>query len=221
MITDKCFENFAPLAFPEAKELVQNGDLILCSGDGLVSGLIKDATKSCFSHVGMILCMPVTGQWLVVESVESIGVRCVTLLDGYVNNYQDTQKGYPGKVLIARHSEMASNFKYIESLYARAFQLMGDKYSREDIFKIASRITLNKIGIHKSGDIADNNRYICSEYVYACFKAVKIDMPFDSRGFIAPSDIARLPEVKPVCQLAVSMAGEVRDAKASIIEAVI
>lgn len=187
--------------YNNAKHNIQVGDLLLCSGNSLISRLIRDATQSEYSHVGIILRLPVTDQWLVLESVESIGVRCVTLKQGYMVNYQDSGAGYNGKIIIARHQQMAEKFKYIESLYQRAFELVGDKYSRSDIFQIASRIALNKVGIHEDGLIKDNNRYICSEYVYACLKAINICLPYNPLGFISPADIANDPEVHQVCQL--------------------
>ena len=177
------------------------GDLLFCSGSGLISSLIKKATHSVFSHVAMILQLPISKQWLVLESVESVGVRCVTLQQGYVNNYMDTGQGYNGSLLIARHNQMDKKIKQFSALYHRAFALAGDKYSREDIFKIATRIATSEIGIHENGLVKENNRYICSEYVYACFKAVGIDLPYDPRGFIAPATIAQLDDVKPLAYL--------------------
>ncbi len=95
----------------------------------------------------------------------------------------------------------------MEKLYHKAFSLTGELYSKEDIFKIGTRIALSKIGIHENGDVMPpNNHYICSEYVYACFKAININLPYDPLGFIAPSDIANLPEVDVVCQLATNQA---------------
>jgi hypothetical protein len=201
MIQEDIFEHLSSCDYSSIQSEIQNGDLLLCSGNGLISELIQKATGSIFSHVGLILSLPVTHQWLVVECIESLGVRCVTLLEGYLKNYQDSGKGYDGRIMIARHTEFEKNFAYIESLYERAFSLMGDKYSREDVFHIASRIALNKIGIHENGLIKENNRYICSEYVYACFKAMKINLPYNPLGFIAPADIAQNRHVKPVCQL--------------------
>lgn len=169
----------------------------------MVSGLIREATGSIFSHVGLILQLPITRQWLVLESVESIGVRCVTLLEGYVKNYQDSGRGYDGKMLIARHQEMQHKKEMFEKLYRCAFELTGDKYSRADIFRIASRIALNRMGIHENGLIKDNNRYICSEYVYACLKSIDIHLPYNPLGFIAPADIARHPGISVIAHLQV------------------
>ncbi|MDF1796668.1 MAG: YiiX/YebB-like N1pC/P60 family cysteine hydrolase [Coxiellaceae bacterium] len=203
MISSDIFHLLKPTHYKAASQEIKSGDLLLCSGNGLVSDIIKKATDSAFSHVALILELNKTGQWLVLESVESFGVRCVTLDQGYLKNYRDTNKGYDGKMIVARHSDMAGKTQALAQLYEKAFALTGDLYSKQDIFKIASRITMSKIGIHENGDIIPHdNHYICSEYVYACYKNIGIDLPYDPLGFIAPADIAKLDAVKPVCQLA-------------------
>ncbi len=201
MIDNDAFSRFSPLNFSHACQELQSGDLLLCSGNGLVSDLIKKATDSVFSHAALILQLPITGQWLVLESVESIGVRCVTLLEGYLQNYQDSGKAYDGNMLVARHADMQHKINQLDRLYRRAFELTGDKYSHADIFKIGARIALNRIGIHESGEIQADNRYICSEYVYACLKAVGISLHYDPLGFIAPADIAADVNVQAVLAL--------------------
>ena len=216
MIENNIFDSLKPTDYTQAETQIETGDIMLCSGDGFISSAIKDATSSIFSHVAMILRLPISNQWLILESVESYGVRCVTLENGYVNDYMDTEKGYTGKILIARHSEMKAKAEQFSKLYHQAFSLTGDKYNKEDIFKIGSRIALNKIGIHESGELKDGERYICSEYVYACLKTVGISLPFDKLGFIAPADIARAPNVEPVLQLAVN---EAVSTKAAAMEA--
>jgi hypothetical protein len=201
MIDNKAFPKVSSLNFSHASKELCSGDLLFCSGNGLISDLIKKATSSAFSHVALILKLPITGQWLVLESVESIGVRCVTLLEGYLQNYQDSGRAYDGRMLVARHQDMQHKVAHLEHLYRRAFELTGDKYSHADIFKIGARIALNKIGIHESGEVEADNRYICSEYVYSCLKAVDINLHFDPLGFIAPADIAADPKIKPLLAL--------------------
>lgn len=204
MISSSIFNELKPVDFKQAQAQLKSGDIMLCSGKGIISDTIKKATDSVFSHVALILQLQTTNQWLVVESVESVGVRCVTLANGYIANYMDQGKGYNGNILIARHGEMQQKLQYIDRLYQKAFALMGDKYNEADIFKIASRIALKQIGIHEDGKLKGNNDYICSEYVYACLKVIGINLPFDPLGFIAPADIARAPQVEPVLHLAVA-----------------
>jgi hypothetical protein len=201
MIDSTVFSTLTPTDFTDAKCQLHNADIMLCQGTGSISQIICSQTNSPFSHVALILQLPITGQWLVLESVESYGVRCVTLEEGYLTNYMGSHRSYDGKILIARHEQAQQQQHFIQDFYHKAFALVGNRYSREDIFKIAARIGANKIGIHESGEIFDGENYICSEFVYACFKAMNIHLPFDPLGFIAPADIARAKEVKPVLAL--------------------
>lgn len=203
MIDSKIFDTAVATPFRSAVADIRNGDLLLCSGNSFISQAIKQTTKSVFSHVALILFLPVTEQYLVLESVESIGVRCVTLNEGYLTNYMDSGKGYPGRVLVARHAQMAAKAHLFAKLYDKAFSLLGDRYNEEDIFRIAVRYSLAEAGIDEQGELQGANSYICSEYVYVCLKAIGIDLPFNALGFIAPADIANAPEVSAVLQLAV------------------
>ena len=189
------------LNFRRLKGLLQEGDILLCSGNGLMSDLIKQGTDSDFSHVGMILKMPITNQWLALESVETYGVRCVTLKEGYLENYYGNGKGYDGKILIARLPEVQEKKDKFPALYEKAFSLLGDHYDEGDIIKITARLVGHDVGIDDDGKIKPGNSFICSEYVYTCLLAIGIKIPFDKDGFIAPSDYGSLESIEPVVNL--------------------
>lgn len=205
MNTGNQLQSLTAINLANAYDNIQSGDLMFCSGNGLVSNLIKRATHSDISHIALLIQLPTTGQWLVLESVESIGVRCVTLEDGYLTNYRDSGKGYDGRIYIARHNQVTKHRDKFSQMVNKAFSLTGDLYSKEDIFHIATRIALSKVGIdNQQSMIHEKNHYICSEYVYTCYKAMGIDLPFDPLGFIAPADIANLDAVNPICQLRIN-----------------
>lgn len=204
MINSNVFDTLPQTPYVNALNQIREGDLLLCSGNSQISLAIKQTTHSVFSHVGVILQLPVTKQFIVLESVESIGVRCVTLAEGYITNYMGNGTGYDGKILIARHSAFAHVGSDLPAIYQRAFSLLGDQYNEKDIFQIAARFALGKLGIDEQGNLTGNNSYICSEYAYACYKAIGITLPLNPLGFIAPSDIANAAEVNAVLQLKVA-----------------
>ena len=47
----------------------------------------------------------------------------------------------------------------------------------------------------KKGHLQTDREYICSEYVWECYKNLGIKIQPDERGFIAPADFARAKEV--------------------------
>ena len=199
---DEKYQGIAKCTVTHITPFLENGDLLLCSGEGLCSDLIEYATDSMFSHVAILLKMPITNQWLVMESIDRTGVRCVTLDQGYINNYAHSGKPYPGQLYFARHAMVKEKNALITNLYRQAFYLLGAPYNEHDILKIAERIALKKIGIDSAGNLKGGaGGYICSEFLYACFQAMKIDLQVDIMGFIAPEDIAADPNVTPLFQL--------------------
>ena len=179
------------------------GDILLCSGSSFISNLIKKATDSVYSHVGLILKQDLTNTWLVLESVESIGVRCVTLEYGYLKNYDGSGKAYPGNIYTARHDAMPVEQSSLIKLYATAFNLLGSKYSQEDILRIAARILNHDLWLPKESDLSPNREFICSEYVDICFKSCGINLKDNSLGFISPKDVASDPNVEIMYELKV------------------
>jgi hypothetical protein len=91
--------------YSQIRSKIRSGDLLLCSGSSIFSKLIQNTTNSPWSHVAFVLRMQAIDRILVLESVESIGVRAV-ILSSYIQNYNGTDRGYPGKILIARHADV-------------------------------------------------------------------------------------------------------------------
>lgn len=195
------FNQIDVLSFHEAAPLFKNGDLLFCRGRGMMSRLIQQATCSEVSHVAMLVEMPITEQWLVIESVESVGVRCVTLEEGYLSHYNGSGAAYPGELMVARHSFVEQACHLMPELFRKAFSLLGSHYDHHAILQIAARICMQDAGIHPNGTLKPGHDYICSELVYALFQALKIQLPLDQRGFISPANIAQDASVVPVCGL--------------------
>jgi hypothetical protein len=183
---------YAPL-----RSMICSGDLLLCSGQSTFSQLIQQATHSVWSHVGFIIRLDAIDRVLVLESVESIGVRAVPL-SHYALNYQGTQKSYPGKVLIARHTQFRAD--KIAQLSKQAVDLLGMPYHTEEILQIAARLGGQALHLSiRSDPIASHRKaYICSEYVAECYRSIGIAIPSNPAGFIAPADFARDPQIKPL-----------------------
>ena len=80
--------------YSEIRPLLCSGDLLLCSGTSWFSRLIQAATGSEWSHVGLILRMERLDRVMLLESVESIGVRAVPL-SCYFENYRQSGAAYP------------------------------------------------------------------------------------------------------------------------------
>ena len=64
-------------AYEEMRSSIRSGDLLLCAGSSVMSRLIQHATACIWSHIALIARVDAIDRVLVLESVESIGVRCV------------------------------------------------------------------------------------------------------------------------------------------------
>lgn len=174
-------------SYQEARKKIQSGDFLVCSGEYLVSKAIKKASKSEYSHIGLLV------HWnqriLLSESVEDDGVRFVPL-SHYTFNYENTKKPYKGRLFIARHRVFHSASQdQVNRVFGRAADLLNCNYDKGDIAKIVARISLGM------GRRDQDDAFICSEFVAECMKEIGVTFPSDKGNFIYPEHIVSSPQV--------------------------
>lgn len=180
--------------YDSLRSQIQSGDILLCSGNSFFSNMIRKATDSVWSHVAFILRLDIIDRIMVLESVESIGVRAVPL-SNYIRNYNGSGQGYPGRLLLARHHDFRQ--KNIINLSKFAVDLLGCPYNKDEILRISARIGMHAFGFPSQGmDTPTGREFICSEYAYLCFKSVGVNIDFNPLGFISPADFARCNRVE-------------------------
>jgi hypothetical protein len=185
--------------YKDLRHDIRSGDILLCAGSSVFSTLIQKTTGSAWSHVGFILRLDNIDRIMILESVESIGVRAVPL-SCYIRDYNGTGKGYPGKLMLARHEEVRQ--ENIPKLSRSAVDLLGYPYRTEEIVHIATRLSLHQLGLpDQQIDTNSRKAFICSEYAYTCFQSIGVSVEYNSVGFIAPHDFARSKKVKPLCYM--------------------
>lgn len=195
----EAFPQLPSKPYYELRREIRSGDILLCSGNSLFSSLIQKATNSVWSHVGFILRIDSINRIMVLESVETIGVRAIPL-SNYIHDYNGTGRGYEGRVMLARHHEVRE--ENIVKLSRAAVDLLGYPYRNQEIAHIAARLSLHTLGFsEQKADAAGQRAFICSEYAYTCFKSIGVTIDFNPMGFIAPADFARNAKVKPLCYL--------------------
>lgn len=189
------FPTLATHTYNTLRTQIRSGDILLCSGNAVFSKLIQQATNSVWSHVGFILRLDMIDRIFVLESVESIGVRAIPL-SNYVRNYNGTNVGYNGRLLLARHQEVRQ--ENIIKLSRTAVDFLGYPYGKNEIASIAARIGMMSMGATSPGSqhLDSERAFICSEYAHVCFESIGVTIPYNNQGFIAPSDFAHDPNVK-------------------------
>lgn len=191
------------LTYDEARPLIRSGDLLLCQGQSIFARLIRHATGSEWSHVGCILRVDAIERLLVLESVESLGVRAVPL-SSYVTNYNGTGYGYKGRIFVGRHADFSPALAPAFTAFSqRAIDLLGSSYDTTSILRIAARVLAVDVG-YQPPALGQDKSYICSEYVWEIYKAFGIVLAYGQGGFIAPRDFAEAPDVTLLCQLEVA-----------------
>lgn len=199
---DDVFSTVPERDYDDARAEIRSGDILLCSGKHPFSILIQQATDSIWSHVAFVLRLDAIDRIMVLESVEGIGVRTVPL-SAYVRGSPAKPKGYDGRLLIARHAafDAAVSQDALNRMSCFAVDRFGYPYDNDEIAKIAARITLGALGRKIPKKIKPDNEFICSEYAARCYAEVGVEMQWNPRGFIAPSDFAADPQVRAVCAL--------------------
>jgi hypothetical protein len=192
------FPTDAITPYPDLRPLLRSGDLLLCSGSYWFSKLLRTATESCWSHVGLVMRLEEVDRVMVLESVERFGVRTVPLTK-YLNDYDSEGHPYQGGMVLARHRSFAerANPDVMRQLGRAAVDRFGYAYSGDQIARIAARITASRLGAHQEWpELKRRGDYICSEYVSDCYHSVGIQIKADRRGFVAPADFARDPAIE-------------------------
>ena len=189
--------------YDQIRDDIRSGDLLFCSGSGFFSRMIQRSRGSIWSHVGLLMRLEAIDRVMVLESLEPQGVRTVPLRK-YLVDYDNEGKPYPGAVVIGRHKAVETASKNgLRRLGQFAADLFGYPYDKDEIAKIAARIAGSYVPFTQTERRAlrRDREYICSEYVWECYRQLGIHIEYDPRGFIAPSDFASASEVELVAVL--------------------
>jgi hypothetical protein len=184
------------LPYEQVRPLIQSGDLLLASGTAFFSRLIQRKTSSPYSHVGIFWKNDEAERVMVYESVESKGV-INNPFSRYLSNYKGEGTAYPGKVFVARHKGFAHlTPRQRQAFLQFAIDVQGHDYDAHEIARIAVSITAPELAWDPHfPEVTAGKKYICSVYAGDALQTVELVIPQDTRGFLAPSDFAKAPDV--------------------------
>lgn len=178
-------------SYQQRRAKLRSGDLLFASGDYTVSKAIRKMTDSPWSHVGIVFWLKSIQRVLLLESVESIGVRFAPL-SKYLTDYRKG-KPYRGRVALARCSDIRA--KNIDDLARCGVNELTRPYDNSEIAKIIARIALGR------GKPKRDREYICSELVHECFANAGKEFAYNPKGFISPEDVWRDDKVKLISRV--------------------
>jgi uncharacterized protein YycO len=166
--------------YADLRRELRTGDLLFASGKYAVSDLIRQVTHSPWTHVGIVLQLPVLERVLLLESVESVGVRMIPL-SKYLEDFKD-QKPYDGFLVVARVAGVTS--EGAKKLMQFGADELGRPYNKEEIEALMDPESLRKGKI-----VARDRTYVCSDLVRACFRNAGIQFHDGPAGLISPENL--------------------------------
>jgi hypothetical protein len=197
-----------PVPYEQARKLVADGDILLCSAHDPMSRLIRWATRSPWSHIAMAFHIRDIGRVIVLECVAKLGVRAVPLSD-FVSRTSSGVHPYPGRILLARNAGLArkggaarEGGAHLRQMSEYAFDRLGTPYSNLETAKIALRVAAGRLNVRMPGRLSPDDEFVCSEYVARCYAHIGLPVPWDGLGFVAPADFANDPALSAVAQVA-------------------
>ncbi len=198
-ISPDVFEFTVAEAYEAVRLRIMNGDIVLFSGVEPFSLAIRWATKTPWSHVGLVVRLDAIDRVMLVECVNGAGVHCIAL-SSLINGSGPHQKPYGGRLLVARHAGFGAlaNPTSLKEMSEFATDRFGAPYGTGEIIKIILRIIAGRLNRPMPKMLAPDDEYICSEYVAACYAKLPIEVPWDKLGFLAPSDFAAVEEIHTV-----------------------
>jgi len=191
IITEEQLSQIATTDYDQIRSELRSGDLLFASGNYLISKAIRKVTDSCWSHVGIVFQLDNINRVLLLESVESSGVRFAPL-SKYIVDYRNG-KPYDGPIVIARHQQV--NFEVMSRLAKFGIDELTQPYDKDEVGKILARVILGQ------GKWQQDREYICSELVYQCFVEAGVELHRDERGFVSPANIWQDDNVKFLARL--------------------
>ncbi len=171
----------------------QDGDILLCRGQGLVPKLIKWGTESVYSHVAVIASAKLG---LIIEAIPEGGVRAIS-----VANYKTPYDIY--RVKSNHHFNLPEVVGYLIKMLARKYDYpikLAAKLALRKL-KLVQLFGLKVIGNKKAADaLQEDQDYFCSELCYNAFKAGGLDIvPQIGDGeTTSPGDIAQSPVLERI-----------------------
>jgi hypothetical protein len=166
---------------------IMDGDILLFRGKSWISRLIGWATRSPYSHAGILAWWH--GRLMVLEAVSN-GV--------VASRMSIVVQTYSGRVEL-----WTTDGQLVRPEVIRAAQiLLGKRYSKLKLLYNLRRLLLGRRRDEPADPDAPPEDFVCSEFVSRVWRAGGIDLSHDSPDlYTKPADIARSPNLRKVGDL--------------------
>ena len=191
-----------PIKYGRAKELIQEGDILLFRGSGIIGFLIKRYTAGVHSHVALA---HKDGDILeCVEFREFMGGRSVSLKSQVDNAPLSIDVFRPVKSISYEEMDKDGNLKLIEKNYTKEIasamtediiRWTGQPYGWKNIWKMLLRfIPGARLFQQNFNDDEVAKAKVCSTAVTVALRRNYMDpVPYLADDRVSPADLARSP----------------------------
>jgi hypothetical protein len=191
-----------PIKYDQAKELIQEGDILLFQGSGIIGFLIKRYTGGLHSHVALA---HKDGDILeCVEFREFMGGRSVSLKSQVDGAPLSIDVFRPVKSISYDEIDKDGNFKLIEKNYTKEIasamtediiRWTGQPYGWKNIWKMLLRfIPGARLFQQNFNDDEVAKAKVCSTAVTVALRRNYMDpVPYLADDRVSPADLARSP----------------------------
>lgn len=172
---------------------LREGDILFFSGTDAISDVIKDATDSIWSHVGLLTFDARLGGWEVLQAYQPQVIPVP--LPWFLSNASNSGAPYEGSIAVGRWNGITPE----KAATAVRFGLtqVGKGYGTLTIGDIALHILARRLP-----PITPNGKnWICSELVQQEYFAAGLSIPTDANGFCSPGDCGDPKEVEAIGSL--------------------
>jgi hypothetical protein len=179
-ITRKEIRALETLSYEEARDRLQTGQLVFCSGNYWFSGAIQRLTRSTWSHVAIVYKDEELRRVMVLEAEPFVGIRLIPL-SKYLKDYQGKRRPYKGRIVVADIENPPEKHELNKAISFGLDELTRP-YDNWEIIRIMLRILFRK------GRKERNRSYICSELVRDCY--AKAGLKFQLQDtYVSPDTI--------------------------------
>jgi hypothetical protein len=190
------------IKYEQAKEILQEGDILLFRGEGLISFFIKRYTGGVHSHVA--LASKYNNTWMCVEFREFKGGRSVSLLSQVEENKKNIDVFRPVKTISYDKMDENGNISLVEKKYTKdiasamtedIIKWTGQPYGWINIFKMFLRfIPFARFFQQNINDDDVAKAKVCSTAVTVALRKEFMDpVPYLADERVSPADLARSP----------------------------
>ncbi len=194
MAQNQDLDNISLCSYYELYDQVQDGDILMYSGEDDISKLIRKATQSMWSHVGILFKIEPWKRLMLLESVENMGVRLIPI-SRYIQNIEreKEEEEFFARLVVARHESLQP--ESVDKLINFGINLVTRPYDVAEIERIMERL------ITGQGKMERDQAYMCSELVYECYQKIGITLNHHPFGFVSPEDIWLDEHVRAILEI--------------------